>query len=494
MTEAAKSSFSSTEAGQLKQLIIIGNGFDLECELKTKYADFFNHRFVDLFESVEAEESREPTMGSGIDTTFRFNYLNNKPYPDSPEIVYAIDSLWDVVFCYLFHHKKKLDTWKDVESSIRDFISSSDGEITFSRFLDKYSETIKEKTQYQAKIANGIPYKGYNGWNRSFDYEPLPANRSYADYEYLLILSRIAEGTYEDRLRRLADGYYDYRISDDSGSTIEGKRYDIKKIREVLLDIVLEELKIFEGNFYEYVSGEVSAKSDEYIRKAANLYKQISRTGPDGEDLIDADGGGRGLIDAIVTFIYTSPFDVFDAEDRKNIKCVSHVHGKICEENENKEIIFGIDPLQNTVEDTYKFTKAYRRMECSSFERYKMDSEGMTLGEFLGEGQKVDYIKIYGHSIGEADYSYFQSIFDAVDLYGGSTRLCFFGKKQASEDDTASEIKVGPIFDLIKRYSETLSDKTKGDNLLNKLIFENRLIIANLPRSCDSPPQQESET
>jgi hypothetical protein len=35
-------------------------------------------------------------------------------------------------------------------------------------------------------------------------------------------------------------------------------------------------------------------------------------------------------------------------------------------------------------------------------------------------------IKFYGHSLGEADYSYFQAIFDSVKLYGGGTRLVFY--------------------------------------------------------------------
>ena len=28
-----------------RQLIVMGNGFDLECGLKTKYQDFFDYRF-----------------------------------------------------------------------------------------------------------------------------------------------------------------------------------------------------------------------------------------------------------------------------------------------------------------------------------------------------------------------------------------------------------------------------------------------------------------
>ena len=33
----------------MKQLIVLGNGFDLACELKSSYADFFLQRFSELF-------------------------------------------------------------------------------------------------------------------------------------------------------------------------------------------------------------------------------------------------------------------------------------------------------------------------------------------------------------------------------------------------------------------------------------------------------------
>ena len=37
----------------------------------------------------------------------------------------------------------------------------------------------------------------------------------------------------------------------------------------------------------------------------------------------------------------------------------------------------------------------------------------------------IDEIIVFGHSLGEQDYSYFQSIFDYVDLYHSKTKLTF---------------------------------------------------------------------
>lgn len=40
-----------------QQLIILGNGFDIQCGLKSTYKDFFNKRFKEVFGSVNSEVS-----------------------------------------------------------------------------------------------------------------------------------------------------------------------------------------------------------------------------------------------------------------------------------------------------------------------------------------------------------------------------------------------------------------------------------------------------
>ena len=52
-------------------------------------------------------------------------------------------------------------------------------------------------------------------------------------------------------------------------------------------------------------------------------------------------------------------------------------------------------------------------------------------------------IKFYGHSLGEADYSYFQAIFDSVKLYEGDTRLVFYFRPQGYRA-AACRMKIAP--------------------------------------------------
>ena len=83
-------------------------------------------------------------------------------------------------------------------------------------------------------------------------------------------------------------------------------------------------------------------------------------------------------------------------------------------------------------------------------------------------------IKFYGHSLNEADYSYFQSIFDYYNLYENTNvSLIFYYSKGFEQTDK--------VYQLINTYAKTLSNKDQGNNLTHKLLLENRLKIVEIP-------------
>lgn len=82
-------------------------------------------------------------------------------------------------------------------------------------------------------------------------------------------------------------------------------------------------------------------------------------------------------------------------------------------------------------------------------------------------------IKFYGHSLNEADYSYFQSIFDFYDLYANNNVSLVFYYSEGHEQNDA-------IYRLINSYGKTLANKDQGKNLMHKLLLENRLKIVEL--------------
>ena len=93
--------------------------------------------------------------------------------------------------------------------------------------------------------------------------------------------------------------------------------------------------------------------------------------------------------------------------------------------------------------------------------------------------------KFYGHSLGDADYSYFQAIFDEVSLYESNTRLIFYYNKSRPNTTLQEKAVQEEMFEKVNRlitaYGTTLDNEDHGRNLLHKLLLEGRLTIKQAP-------------
>ena len=140
-----------------------------------------------------------------------------------------------------------------------------------------------------------------------------------------------------------------------------------------------------------------------------------------------------------------------------------NIHGTL---NRNSHPIIGIDSSVITSRSLlYKFTKTYRIMSTSSAKHQDILTHTTT---------KVIF---FGHSLSEADYSYFQSIFDYFDIYHTPISLVF----KYSQFDNQEEIRqFSRVSRLLERYGETLDNKDHGKNLMHKLMLEDRLFITDI--------------
>lgn len=118
---------------------------------------------------------------------------------------------------------------------------------------------------------------------------------------------------------------------------------------------------------------------------------------------------------SILTFNYTYPF-----RERERyfpgLMSINPIHEVLSSDPVRAEIIIGIDVVKQyrngkrelvNDEEIVTFTKTYRTLQSTTQHGMKSD--------IFGQGT-LDCIKFFGHSLTEADYSYFQSIFDHVDL------------------------------------------------------------------------------
>ena len=150
------------------------------------------------------------------------------------------------------------------------------------------------------------------------------------------------------------------------------------------------------------------------------------------------------------------------AENIRSIKEIINIHG----DYENP--IFGIDN-QSVDESMNIFTKTYRILSSDTIESFMLPSD-----EFL------ETIYFFGHSLSEADYSYFQSMFDYYSIYDSKIRLIFLYSDHDGNEKSRQENRV---VKLINDYGKTLENKDKGKNLLHKLLLENRIKIYEIEKA-----------
>lgn len=206
-------------------------------------------------------------------------------------------------------------------------------------------------------------------------------------------------------------------------------------------DFLMSELNLFEKRFSNYLSKEIEGNLD-YAKNTKRIIDSFS----------DLKGGNL----TILNFNYTTIDDVAFGDN--NIVQIN-VHGTL-----KINPIIGIDmnSLNTEKEEAILFTKTFRKLLSNDTVR--------VLNNNYSE------IIIYGHSLNEQDYSYFQSIFDYVNLYQSSTKLTFIFSDNFVVNKKEYRINITKsIFHLLEKYGQTLNNINHGKNLTHKLILEGRL-------------------
>lgn len=254
-----------------------------------------------------------------------------------------------------------------------------------------------------------------------------------------------------------------FRPKDDLYEFVS-KRFGKEDVsQEELTGFLLSSLKDYEHIFASYLKEQVK-KDDEYREKAHAHFAAIR------DDCIEK-SQQKNYGSSILNFNYTTPFMLEDPG--LGIVGARNVHGILG----RTETIFGIDG-KDVPEDNpaLSFTKTYRLMSLVPYE-----NETVKLCD-----SDTSYIKIFGHSLSRADYSYFQSIFDTVNLYGCDTKLVFMYKSYPNksneliDEQAILEELYSRISHLLNEYGSTLDNKDHGKNLMHKLLLEQKLLIKRI--------------
>ena len=440
------------------QLVILGNGFDLQCGLASSFGDFEKPRkglIEDLIEKYSMHQGEADTSGELV--TYPDDCQERQEVSLAADIWAAGITVWDLILIA----DEQIRTWYDVEACIRDWLLKHPGRGEQLRNQNNLYAVKHQYSRYQQALIPGLHDNPYemavidNYWDDGY-FSQMPVN---------------------EQVSKLLLRWYACNADDNS-----------------IMKVMMQELHRLEAAFSSYMKNE--ADGNEYYRSHACLLLQklMNDQLSDYDDQLLSNPYRKDSFtlpwsppkDArVMDFNYTDP-----TYGIKPALTLINIHGNI----HGGEIIFGIDSNSVDIDDSnysglVKFTKTYRLMALDR------DLETNLVHPHVSgqPGSETNMIKFFGHSLGDPDYSYFQAIFDEVDLYGSDTRLVFYyNQKRLNEykDDekgknTTSESAQEEMFEKVNRlittYGQTLDNKDHGRNLMHKLLLENRLQVVQAP-------------
>ncbi|EGY1207775.1 hypothetical protein OI35_002811, partial [Listeria monocytogenes] len=219
---------------------------------------------------------------------------------------------------------------------------------------------------------------------------------------------------------------------------------------------LLLELNKYENDFMEYIN-ETTSANEEYLNERKTSIQQMIDDNPNLTNI------------NIMNFNFTC--DIFESLTDNQIELGTevNVHGKV-----NSKVIFGIDTksLETVRLDLgYDLTKTSRKLAMNKEKAISVLDK------------TISTIIFYGHSLSEADYAYFQSLFDYLDIYNNPIKLTFYYTnylKGEQDLETVRREQTKAVRKLIVEYGSTLDNEAKGKNLLHKLLLEERIGVFEL--------------
>ncbi|MDR7696221.1 AbiH family protein [Lactococcus lactis] len=396
----------SNENQSLKQLIVLVNGFDLACGLKSTYSDFFDYIY-----------------GQKI--------VNNT----SP------NNFWYKIFQN--YKEDTIENWADIEEQI--LVQLKNIEYLYKEEFLKSGDWIETqighnfpKERLENISGKSISQSQFNTRVHVFNL----LNNNYVCSELKL------QNILKKQLLILEDDFRKYLLSitkENADDRIYYKYYMKAKVLNKYIQLC-NSSESHNSDLVSKLENTTIFNHSPQIKKFDETLSEIYKEKNSNENLV-------------LTFNYTK---VWDVENVRNI------HGDL----DNGNIIFGIDydKLNNNFKKApIEFSKSYRVLENGLTSTFDISSD-------------IDIIKIYGHGLSKADYSYYQSIFDSVDLYHGKTKVMFFWSDyKGKEKEQIHKDFVKGVTNLIEEYGTTFTNKDHGRNLFTKLLLENRLTIEEIP-------------
>lgn len=432
------------------KIIILGNGFDLVNGLKTSYNDFFNSKKEKIDQYYERIEIVKKSIYPAQDKILDDDIIRSTNSIYSEEVVLeAQNRIKEKIENNIYFAVKKLqEELNKIEVTDVNF-----WDLYFYEMSKDEGNEVKNWCVIENEIRSCIYNQGKVG-NISRSIDNYIENRKRAFFQY----------NYDERSLYHEAQKFNNNIFQANHDNIIYKTI-ICKEDGTIYECLLNRLKEFENTFKEYIAEQYRRLFE--AEKIRIYYDNFSKLFLHKE---------RSEV-YILNFNYTK-LDISNyVEDFKvEYKLTeSNVHGSF-----DKSIIFGTDSSEvksDTSMDRYIFTKTYRKMN----DMENIRSVSLPTLDFEYDVELI----FFGHSLADADFSYFQSIFDYYDIYNKDIKIIFKYSYYGEKKDHFNQKKkyVDSVAILMEKYGRTFNNKNHGKNLLHKLLLENRLQIENISGS-----------
>ncbi|EAF0572388.1 hypothetical protein CEH09_13505 [Listeria monocytogenes] len=397
-----------------KGLFIIGNGLDLEAKLPSKFIDFYKHR-CDLME-LDLDE-------------ITYNLKEEQKILITTKIFYGANQIDDFISIESLPNSANLNERITFWDFILLFSLKKSGDLRWCSIETQIEEVLEWLNDYLNLTVVDF-------------FDVLKRGKKHSRYTQLSMYSieDVSKALEKEKggNQLKAALYLSYMIF----LRKEEPQYNNVSVGTFLM----LELKRYEDDFKEYIN---SKKTREYLNNRSKIIDSILNKSPNIEKV------------NILNFNFTKNNFQEDLVLKNKVDKEVNIHG-ISEE----DVIFGIDNEKITPEsEAYDFTKTYRKLIS------KGDGKQGLLSKDVSE------IIFFGHSLSDADFSYFQSIFDYLDIYSAEISLKFYYVNYKNNAELVRREETKAVRSLILKYGESMDNQKKGKNILHKLLLEERISV-----------------
>ena len=464
-----------TENSLPKTLLVIGNGFDLSCNVPSNYKSFLEDTLEKKLQYSKSELERD-----GYDDIFDYvsleieryleedGFLNQTPMRQG-NIVPELNS-WYIIFIV---KKMTYDTdWFQVEDQIASQLITNDNKMNI---VESIGDTLLLLWQCGKAGLRTQQISQNKGYTIDKVYELLAYNLLYKKLDSFKLKS--TKAIFNEFREKQSELWNDYQNNCDQGNEVYDEAFEERLIKELfplVAQVLLAELRELEKDFNDYLISCLNPRGWDYQKVAIDLVRRIF------SKVYQLQPEQINIPYNIISFNYTTPWDrgeevaVLDEVFYEDLCGFKNLHGAL--NSDSSEIIFGVDDtLISPLSNEYVFTKPSRTLDLYSQEKSEEGRGDKNIKELMPE--TIKNIVFYGHSLSQADYGYFKIILDTFIPREDVVFTFIYNVHNATTDIKARREIIEKISSLFGEYSKL---KQSNTDIFVNLIQNYRIKITEI--------------